>query len=80
MKTRKYLVLKADTMTAIYRSTVVKLVSRGYSFSDAKNIVKKSTLLEDAKKYWSIPRDMGHREWADYALANEKQVEVRYGA
>ncbi len=77
MRTRRYLLLKAKKDTAIYRMTVMELVRRGFKFSAAKMIVKNSTLLEDAKTCWSISRDMGHKEWAEYALANQLEPDMK---
>ena len=74
---KKYLLLKADSITSLYRLTVIELVRRGFRFSEAKAAVKHSTLLEDARKYWSIPRDMGSREWADYALTHPVDSDAR---
>ena len=68
MKTDRYLVLRADDATCIYRSTVIELVRRGYKFSRAKDMVRASGIIEDAKRYWAMVRDFDECDWADYAL------------
>jgi len=86
MKTSRYLALRADDATCIYRATVIELIRRGYRFSDAKTMVRASDIVGDAKRCWRIPRDMDDSDWADYVLEklgktqNESQQAIGYSA